>query len=259
MVHNVVVDMAVDNADLVDINFTIDYLKAISPYQMQKRIDSDKTNALVKMFREKCGEASTISYINDFMNKTENAIVVASRFEVPELDEALISKWTQGKKVGDSFLLHYMKCRQAIKNNKDWSDAQEKEFCEKTLQHIELREELRKGRPPQFISSRLQYCAILESLPESEKRNELLNKVIDSLNGISITSVKVQKEILEAVSLSLLQSNAEIGVRTREVTFKIVDNALGDLQKEENMKRIKHELLPLISTILATGFTDRAD
>jgi len=32
MVHNVVVDMAVDNADLVDINFTIDYLKAISPY-----------------------------------------------------------------------------------------------------------------------------------------------------------------------------------------------------------------------------------
>jgi len=61
---------------------------------MQKRIDSDKTNALVKMFREKCGEASTISYINDFMNKTENAIVVASRFEVPELDEALISKWT---------------------------------------------------------------------------------------------------------------------------------------------------------------------
>ena len=86
-----------------------------------------------------------------------------------------------------------------------------------------------------------------------------MNKVIDSLNGISITSVKVQKEILEAVSLSLLQSIAEIGVRTREVTFKIVDNALGDLQKEENMKRIKHELLPLISTILATGFTDRAD
>jgi hypothetical protein len=32
MVHNVVADMAVDNAELVDTNFIIDYLKAISPY-----------------------------------------------------------------------------------------------------------------------------------------------------------------------------------------------------------------------------------
>jgi hypothetical protein len=31
MVHNVVTDMAVDNADLVDINFTMDYIKAVSP------------------------------------------------------------------------------------------------------------------------------------------------------------------------------------------------------------------------------------
>lgn len=59
--------------------------------------------------------------------------------------------------------------------------------------------------------------------------------------------------------MSLLKNNAEIGVRTREVTFKIVDNALEDLQKEENMKKIRQELLPLINTILATGFTDRAD
>jgi hypothetical protein len=104
---------------------------------MQKRLDSVKTNALVKMFRDKCSERSTIDYINDYMNKTENAIEVANKFEVPELDDALISKWVQGKKVGDSFTKHYMRCRQAIKNNKDWSDVQENEFSQKTLQNIE--------------------------------------------------------------------------------------------------------------------------
>ena len=30
MVHNIVVDMAVDNADLVDTNFVIDYLRVIA-------------------------------------------------------------------------------------------------------------------------------------------------------------------------------------------------------------------------------------
>jgi hypothetical protein len=51
-VHHVVSDMAIENSDLVEVSFMIDYLDAIA--QIKNRLDKDKTEAFVDMFRAKC-------------------------------------------------------------------------------------------------------------------------------------------------------------------------------------------------------------
>jgi len=53
-VHGVVSDMAVENADLVEASFILDYLNAIKVER--RRLDADKTEAFVDMFRAKCQE-----------------------------------------------------------------------------------------------------------------------------------------------------------------------------------------------------------
>lgn len=52
LVHGVVSDMAIENSDLVETTFMIDYLDAISP--VKDRLNQDKTQAFVDMFRAKC-------------------------------------------------------------------------------------------------------------------------------------------------------------------------------------------------------------
>ena len=97
MVHNVVTDMAVDNADLVDINFTMDYLKAVSCPNLKRHLDKHKTENFVEMFRGKCREESTIEWIVKYLANTEVANEVAKRYNVPELKDALVRKWTESK------------------------------------------------------------------------------------------------------------------------------------------------------------------
>lgn len=53
-VHSVVSDMAVENADLVDTNFIMDYLNSISTIQKRRRLDQEKTDSFLDMFRKKC-------------------------------------------------------------------------------------------------------------------------------------------------------------------------------------------------------------
>ena len=55
MVHTIVTEMAVNNTDLVDSNFIMDYLNSVSSLQFTK-LDSDKTQAFIQMFNEKCQE-----------------------------------------------------------------------------------------------------------------------------------------------------------------------------------------------------------
>ena len=51
-VHNVVSDMAVENSDLVETQFVISYMHAIA--SIRGRLDRDKTEAFIDMFRGKC-------------------------------------------------------------------------------------------------------------------------------------------------------------------------------------------------------------
>ena len=76
---------------------------------------------------------------------------------------------------------------------------------------------------------------------------------------MNITSSKLKREIIETISKDLLLNEVTIGDRTREVVYKVLDTAIADIKKEENFKRIKVDLLPLMSTIYATGFSDRSD
>ncbi len=57
-VHSVVSDMAVENADLVDTTFIMDYLVSIR-HLSKKRLPRDKTEAFVEMSRSKFQEEST--------------------------------------------------------------------------------------------------------------------------------------------------------------------------------------------------------
>ena len=51
-VHNVVSDMAVENSDLVETEFVINYMNSIS--SIKRRLNKDKTESFIDMFRGKC-------------------------------------------------------------------------------------------------------------------------------------------------------------------------------------------------------------
>jgi hypothetical protein len=57
--------MAVENADLVDITFILEYLSAIR--NMQKKLDWRKTEAFVDLARNKFQDESTKKYILDVL------------------------------------------------------------------------------------------------------------------------------------------------------------------------------------------------
>jgi len=96
-VHDVVSDMAVENADLVDLNFIMDYLNSI--HVMQRRLDKDKTEAFVEMFRNKCQDESTVNFITNYMGNTKMFLDVHKNFLVSELDDICLAKWTVGEKL----------------------------------------------------------------------------------------------------------------------------------------------------------------
>lgn len=96
-VHDVVSDMAVENADLVDLNFIMDYLNSINV--MQRRLDKDKTEAFVEMFRNKCQDESTVRFISDYMGNTKMLLDVQKNFQITELDDICLQKWTVGERL----------------------------------------------------------------------------------------------------------------------------------------------------------------
>ena len=51
-VHNVVSDMAVENSDLVETEFVINYMNSIA--SIRRRLNKDKTESFIDMFRGKC-------------------------------------------------------------------------------------------------------------------------------------------------------------------------------------------------------------
>ena len=65
-VHNVVSDMAIENQDLVDTNFIIDYLNSINTHK--RMLENEKTESFLGMFRAKCQEEETEQYIVEYLN-----------------------------------------------------------------------------------------------------------------------------------------------------------------------------------------------
>ena len=87
--------MAVENADLVETSFLLDYLNAIK-VEKRWRLASGKTDSFVDMFRAKCKDESVGEYVCDHMVMSQSAINVSNAYAVPELDALLLRKWTDG-------------------------------------------------------------------------------------------------------------------------------------------------------------------
>lgn len=65
---------------------------------MGNRLDRDKTEAFVEMFRQKCGEEGTQQYIRDHLQNSLMAIEVDKKHNLPELKDLILEKWTDGKR-----------------------------------------------------------------------------------------------------------------------------------------------------------------
>ena len=107
-VHGVVSDMAVENADLVETTFIIDYLNAIK--HEGRRLDKDKTESFVDMFRTKCQEEQVEKYVCDHMVQALPALEVAKAYAVPELDVLLMRKWADGDRCVTALLELFHRC-----------------------------------------------------------------------------------------------------------------------------------------------------
>lgn len=62
-VHNVVSDMAVENSDLVETEFVINYMNSIA--SIRRRLNKDKTESFIDMFRGKCQDEQVEQYVID--------------------------------------------------------------------------------------------------------------------------------------------------------------------------------------------------
>ena len=106
-VHGVVSDMAVENADLVDTSFIMDYLNSINPLHKRRGLDREKTEAFLAMFRAKCQEEGTQEFVRDYLANTQLAIQATRSYGLPELEDLLVGKWTDGKRAYVEPLGHF--------------------------------------------------------------------------------------------------------------------------------------------------------
>jgi len=196
-VHDVVSDMAVENADLVDLNFIMDYLNSINV--MQRRLDKDKTEAFVDMFRNKCKDESTVRYISDYMMNTKMLLDVHENFQITELDDICLKKWTDGEKLKMQFFELFQRCQSVIKaktSDGTWSEEDQSNFVEKSLARVESLISTSRGAFKSRISDSLKCMAILEQLPQSEKRDELMQGCKDFIGQVETIKYLSKKQLL---------------------------------------------------------------
>ena len=93
---------------------------------------------------------------------------------MPALESLLIRKWTDGKKAHTHQLNHFGKCKEIIKEDSTWSEEQEAHFVEKSLVRVENRVNFEQRDRIQGLSIDMSFAVIAESLPESERRDMLL-------------------------------------------------------------------------------------
>ena len=123
-VHNVVSDMAVENSDLVETEFVINYMNSIS--SIRRRLDKDKTEAFIDMFRGKCQDEQVEQFVIDNLINVRLGIDVATSYDIKELESLLLRKWTDGDIVQRvTSIQHFNCCRRYIakmSRNDAWSE-----------------------------------------------------------------------------------------------------------------------------------------
>ena len=88
--------MAIENQDLVDTNFIIDYLNSINTHK--RMLENEKTESFLNMFRAKCQEEETEQYIVEYLNNIGASLDLCLKYDAPELEKLLFKKWTDGKR-----------------------------------------------------------------------------------------------------------------------------------------------------------------
>ena len=137
-----------------------------------------------------------------------------------------MKKWTDGKRCQNNFLRLYYKTRRIVnrmKGDDDWSDEQAAEYQEKSLDRIEdLFESLNRfARNHQKLNSNLKLLIILEDLAESERRDELWQRVVSAIEETRIDS---KRDFLSGL-VELLENKAYIGPKTAEHVNQLFDQA----------------------------------
>ena len=111
--------MASENADLVDINFCLQYLLGASKAE---NIDRKKVETFVDIFRSKASDAATISFLKDQLNTNSMLIDVVKSFDLKEYDDIILQKWMHGNRCSTDFTQMFDHCREVIESRgDDWS------------------------------------------------------------------------------------------------------------------------------------------
>ena len=116
ILHDKVCVMAIENSQLVDISFLLKYLQTIRFIVKTKQLDSEKTQSLIDVLRDKVQEPTVQDFFMNELMTISPAIDVANFYDIPELDQALSEKWENGQKCFDAFLPHFNRCQQHVYN-----------------------------------------------------------------------------------------------------------------------------------------------
>ena len=116
--------MAVENDDLVDSTFIIDYLSSIQT--KVQVLDKSKTDAFAGLLRAKFEDESVRDYIIERYNSTEKLLAIMDRYDIKELEELLLEKWhKETNRNNVSFIDHFKLCQRVIKDKRaagEWTD-----------------------------------------------------------------------------------------------------------------------------------------
>jgi len=125
------------------------------------------------------------------MVQSASAVGVAQGYPVPELDALLMRKWTDGGKCATAHLQLFNRAKATIAHRTkkgDWAESDQADFDAKSLARVE---NLMDNERPAFVKAKnvvaaLRNLMILEALPESEKREELIQRVLAQVESTGI-------------------------------------------------------------------------
>ena len=102
---------------------------------------------------------------------------------MPELNEVVLQKWTDGNRFLPNFFAdHFDKCLRIIdsKSGDEWTSEKADHFNEKTLDRCDQVYSV-KRRIDLLVQESLQILQVLDKVPQSERKDELVTKIKDTL------------------------------------------------------------------------------
>mmetsp|Transcript_9487 Transcript_9487/g.11671 ORF Transcript_9487/g.11671 Transcript_9487/m.11671 type:complete len:205 (-) Transcript_9487:2622-3236(-) len=110
---SIVTDMACDNPDLVDINFSLNYLSRVLKMRYNL-INHGELEKFVSIVRSKGSDVETHHYIEDKLVSVNMLLLLRDQLSMKEFDDSILRKWTHGERCTHTMGQMFNTCNEII-------------------------------------------------------------------------------------------------------------------------------------------------